>query len=153
MIVPTYAAMRGVFAAPAAVVSADGYLTFPGTAKLRTGGFTGLVTPTISAFATTITCNAGASDAVLGVHEYDWYLSQRTDVAASQCMTIAHGNPAKSGTVTITLIEAMVDRLLPGRTDEELLEDDSLAVIFRNVHLYVSRRSDRAYQWIRMVDP
>ena len=43
--------------------------------------------------------------------------------------------------------------LLPGLSGAGLLTDAALAVIFRNVHLYVSRRSDRAYQWIRMVAP
>ena len=49
MIVPSYGAFRGIFAAAGAVAAEDGQLTFPGTEKLRTGGFTGMATPTITA--------------------------------------------------------------------------------------------------------
>jgi protein involved in polysaccharide export with SLBB domain len=42
MIVPSFAAMRGTFAAPGAVVAADGYLAFPGVAYLRAAGFSSL---------------------------------------------------------------------------------------------------------------
>ena len=72
MIVPSFAAMRSTFAAPGAVVAADGYLTFPGVAYLRAAGFSSLVTPTITSYPITLTCNAGAPDAVPGVHEFDW---------------------------------------------------------------------------------
>lgn len=153
MIVPSYGAFRGIFAAAGAVVAADGHLTFPGTAKLRTGGFTGLVTPTITAYPISITCNAGAADAVAGVHEYDWWLSQRTSTAAVQPLLITHADPTKSGTVSININAGPIGVLLPGLSGAGLLTDAALATIFRNVHLYVSRRSDRAYQWIRMVDP
>ena len=153
MIVPTYGAFRGIFAAAGAVVAADGHLTFPGTAKLRTGGFTGLATPTITAYPISITCNAGAADAVAGVHEYDWWLSMRTSTAAVQPLLITHADPTKSGTVSININTVPIGVLLPGLSGAGLLTDAALAVIFRNCALYVSRRSDRAYQWIRMVDP
>ena len=153
MIVPSYGAFRVAFAAAGAVAAADGHLTFPGTAKLRTGGFTGLATPTITAYPLAITCNAEASDAVLGVHEYDWYLSQRTGTAASQCLTIEHDVPAKSGRVRINIVAGNVALILPGLSGAGLLTDAALATIFRNCALYVSRRSDRAYQWSRMVAP
>lgn len=151
MICPNYATMRAAFAVGGASVAADGHLEFPGTAKLRTGGFTGLATPTIAAYPFTITCNAGAADAVAGTHEYDWFLSQRTDVAASQYLEIIHSDPLKSGTVRIDIVDANVALLLPGLTGADLLTDASQAIIFANCHLYVSRRSDKAYQWIRLV--
>ena len=153
MIVPSYAAMRGTFAAAGAVVAADGYLTFPGTAKLRAAGFTGLVTPTITSYPITLTCNAGADDATPGVHEYDWWLSAKVEALASQPVVMTHANPAKSGTVSIALNSGNVALLLPGVSGAGLLTASALGLIFRNVHLYVSRRSDRAYQWIRMVAP
>ena len=153
MIVPSYGAFRGIFAAAGAVVAADGHLTFPGTAKLRTGGFTGLATPTITAYPISITCNAGSADAVAGVHEYDWWLSMRTATAAVQPLLITHADPTKSGTVSININAGPIGVLLPGLSGAGLLTDAALAALLRNVHLYVSRRSDRAYQWIRMVDP
>jgi hypothetical protein len=153
MIIPNYPTFRTVFAPAPGEVGADGYLIFPGTSKLRTGGFTGMVTPTISAYPFAITCNAEASDAVLGVHEFDWYLSQRTDVVANQYLTIEHDVPAKSGRVRLNIVNANVAKLLPGLSGAGLLTASSLSTIFRDVHLYVSRRSDRAYQWIRMVAP
>jgi hypothetical protein len=38
-------------------------------------------------------------------------------------------------------------------TGAGLITADALATIFRDCAIYVSRRSDRAYQWIRMVAP
>lgn len=150
MICPTYSVFRAVFALGGAATAADGMPEWP-VASLRAGGFTGLVTPTIAAYPFTITCNADAADAVLGVHEYDWYLSQRTDVAASQYLTIEHDVPAKSGRVRINTVGANVARLLPGLSGAQLLTTDAQSAIFRNVHLYVHRRSDDAIQWIRLV--
>lgn len=152
MILPNYPTFRDTFG-EGQEVGPDGFLIFPGVGSLRTGGFTGLVTPTIAAYPITITCNGGAADSVLGVHEYDWYLSQRTDIAANQYLTMIHADPTKSGTVRIALVDVNVAKLLPGLSGAALLTAASLSTIFRNVHLYVSRRSDRAYQWIRMVAP
>ena len=151
MIVPNYATMRAAFAAGGAAIAADGHLEFPGTAKLRTGGFTGLATPTIAAYPFTVTCNAGAADSVPGTHEYDWWLSHRTDDVASQYLQIIHNDPLKSGTVRIDIVDANVALLLPGLSGADLLTAESQAIIFANCHLYVSRRSDKAYQWIRLV--
>jgi len=153
MIVPSFAAMRGTFAAPGAVVAADGYLTFPGVAYLRAAGFSSLVTPTITSYPITLTCNAGAPDAVPGVHEYDWWASARTSTLAAQPFAMTHQDPTKSGTVSIALNAGNIAALLPGVTGAGLLTADALATIFRDCAIYVSRRSDRAYQWIRMVAP
>lgn len=152
MIVPTYSAFRATFGVAGDPLGADGHKVWRSN-LLRAGGFTGFATPTISAYPFALTCNAEAADAVLGVHEYSWYLSQRTDTVASQCLTIEHDVPAKSGRVRINIVGANVARILPGLSGADLLTASSLALIFKHVHLYVHRRSDNAYQWIRLVTP
>lgn len=152
MIVHTYSAFRATFGFAGDPLAADGHKVWrPGL--LRDAGFTGFVTPTIVAYPFALTCNAEAADAVLGVHEYDWYLSQRTDVAADQCLTIEHDVPAKSGRVRLNIVGPQVARILPGLSGADLLTASSQRLIFKHVHLYVHRRSDDAYQWIRLVTP
>lgn len=152
MILQRYQDLRAAFALAGAPIALDGFETWP-MAKLRAGAFTGLVTPTIAAYPIAITCNAGGADATPGVHEYDWYLSQRSDLVGGQYLSIVHPDPLKSGSVSLALELGNVARLLPGLTGPDLLADAALALIFKSVALYVSRRSDRAYQWIPLVAP
>lgn len=146
MIVQRYSDFRGLFALDGASAAADGLEEWP-VANLRSGGFTGLVTPTITSFPLTITCNGGAID---GGAAFDWYLSQRTDDPARQYLTITHTRPTKSGTVTIDINEDRVAALLPDVSGPALFEAGNLGLLMKNVALYVQRRSDKAYQWIKL---
>lgn len=114
--------------------------------------------PIFPRFPLTITCNNVANDAVSGVHEYDWYLSQRADhervvpiesppVHRRQYLTITHPNVARSGTVEIDINPSVVQELLPGYTATTLVARENLTIMLKYVHLYVQRRSDKAYQW------
>ena len=95
-----------------------------------------------------VSCNTGAADAAPGVDEYDWYLSQRSDDAAAQYLTIAQrsniGVNSYSGTVIVassTLAATHFD--LTSSADEP-----TLRALFKRSHLYVRRRSDGAIQWV-----
>lgn len=152
MIVQRYQDFRAAFALAGAAISLDGFETWP-TAKLRAAGFSSLATPTITAYPIALTCNAGAADTVPNTHEYDWYLSQRSDVVGGQYFAISMPDPSKSGSVSIALQAGNVAKLLPGLSGADLLTTSSLALLFKSVALYVSRRSDKAYQWIPFVAP
>jgi hypothetical protein len=52
--------------------------------------------------------------------------------------------------VEIDIVDANIAALLPGVSGAGLVSAASLAIIFRNVALYVQRRSDKAYQWIAL---
>ncbi len=146
MILHTYAAFRAQFALPGAAIANDGMEEWP-VAKLRSGGFTGLVTPTITAFPILMTCNSGAVD---GGAAFDWYLSQRTDVAADQYLTITQFDPTKSGSILVGITEVNVLKLLPDVDGITIAYPASLTALLKNVHLYVQRRSDQAIQWIKL---
>lgn len=146
MIVTNYASFRGTFALVGALIDFDGFEAWP-LAKLRSGGFTGLATPTISVFPFTMTVNGGAMD---GGAAYDWWLSQRTDAPAAQPLTIAQAALNKSGTVSIDVVSANVQALLPGVSSGDYAQGDNLALILKNCHIYVQRRSDKAIQWVTL---
>lgn len=118
-----------------------------------------------TAFPLQITVNNYADDAVAGVDEYDFYVMQRVDdwvwdpsaallrSPADQYLRITHEdpdnvNPRRSGTIYIDAIEANVAALLPTYlTYPTLPAVEDLRLLLRNVHVYVQRRSDKAYQW------
>jgi hypothetical protein len=157
VIIPFYAAFRPTFALAGAATAVDGFAEFPGTAKLRASGFTGLATPTIDSWPVRLTVNALAQDTVPGTHEFDWFLSQRSDLAASQYLVTSLYDPIGagftfSGTIEIDLVDANVARLLPGLSGDDLVTATSLALICRDVSVYVRRRSDGAYQWCRLYE-
>lgn len=148
MIVHTYAAFRAQFALPGATTANDGLPAWP-VAKLRAGGFTGLVTPIIAGFPLIVTCNAGVVD---GGIAFDWYLSQRTDITANQYFTVTQLTATKSGSIRISVNELNVLKLLPTATEFTVNNShpELLTPLLKNVHLYVQRRSDNAIQWIKL---
>jgi hypothetical protein len=154
MIFTRYQDFRAGFALVGAPIVADGFPEWPYT-EIRAGGFDDGLTiddPTdVNLFTTelNITCNAFASDAVAGVDDFDWFVSQRTDVVASQYFTVSAYAANKSGSITLTAVIANTATLLPAATElEDYTGDDSLKLLFRDVAVYVQRRSDKAYQWI-----
>lgn len=173
MIVSSYAAFRSTFADVGAITAFDGFLEWPGAALLRASGFTGTLQvqpyvggpwisfdgvafPTAQAFPDfpiVVTCNAGASDATYGVDEYDWYVSQRTDVEASQYLTVGRndlpGSTSRSGSIVIGVDATNRARLLPDHVGASYT-DAELTLLLKHVHVYVRRRSDGAYQWTKL---
>ena len=95
-----------------------------------------------------MTCNALANDAVPGADEFDWYLSQRTDAAAFQLLTISVYNPGggntASGTVTLFRTALSITEIGPVTAQTPQRAED----LFRHTYLYVRRRSDRSIQWV-----
>lgn len=115
---------------------------------------TGLAKPWIPLDAgspTRLTVNAYAADAVEDADEYDWYLSQRTDVAANQYLQLQRepndASGSYSGTVRLahtTLAETELDV-----TDGQPLTPVQTVRIFNSCYIYCQRRSDKK---IRFVD-
>jgi hypothetical protein len=174
MILSTYAAFRTAFADTGAPVAHDGFLEWPGEALLRTGGFDGTlaidissvwvafngiafpINQTFPSFPITLTCNAGASDTVYGTDEYDWYVSQRTDTAANQYLTVGRDDTpsssiSRSGSITLDYDPTNVARLLPDHSGASFTSSE-LPLLLRHVHVYVRRRSDGAFQWTKLYE-
>lgn len=141
---------------------ADGLPEFPGpqtrgTSLLRANGFDGgltLVSVQDSDFETRFTANVGAADAAMGTDEYDWWLSDRTEVSANRLLSLtqkaASGSSTYSGTVDVSLTALAVTALgisLPGT-----LTTQQLVHLFKYAHLYCRRRSDGAYQWVDLLE-
>jgi hypothetical protein len=110
-----------------------------------------------------VTCAAFVQDSVYGVHEYDWYVSQRRDVGrypalgatalvehAAQALLVTMNDPSSSSVIAIRPNAAALAVLLPGLAGAELLTASAFATLFRHCHLYARRRSDGAVQWARM---
>ena len=136
----------------------DGSPSWPVSAVRMTGsGFgdagstlTGIPTPYLGA-SFEVTCNAGANDAVLGVDEYDWYLSQSTDIPASKYLSIvqkpAVGLLSYSGSVQIVHTALAVSQLgLTIPPSQEVRH-----TLFRFADLYVRQRTDGAIQWVNLL--
>jgi hypothetical protein len=150
-VIANYTTFRAYFAT-AATLDVDGMEVWP-VANVRasgfTGGFTGIGAP-IQAFPITVSCNGGATDAADGT-TYAWFLSQRTEDTAAQWMSIVHSTAGTSGTVTISLTAKCVTDLgLASATAS--LTDDELQRIVKHCHLYCQRQSDKAIQWVDILD-
>lgn len=153
-IVTTYSAFRNTFATVVGLAN-DGLQIWP-YAKLDVVGFTDTWTiPDVlpsgfeSGTAWTITINGSANDAVAGVAEYYWYLSQRTDDVPNQYFTISHPDVlpnTRSGTVNIVL-SALGQTLYP------TMDSATILSLFTNVDLYVQRISDDAIQHKLLLEP
>lgn len=109
-----------------------------------------------------ITCTPSPSDqdAVSGVHEYDWYVYLRRDVArypiagsptlvehAAPPFLVSMPDPSASGRIQLVPNTSAVAALLPGLSGAALLTPAAWATLFQNVHVYCQRRSDKAIQW------
>ncbi len=126
----------GVEEWPIASVRASGF----------TGGFTGIARP-ITAFPLTVSVNALAVD---GGSAYNWYLSQRTDTASLQWISITQYSSTQSGTVTIALTAKCVTDTGIASTTASLTEDE-LREILKHCTLYVQRVSDNAIQLVQLL--
>jgi hypothetical protein len=142
MLVYRYTDMRAAFAA-APTIAADGYELWP-SANLQTATFTGIDTP-ITEFPITISVDSGAN----GSEVYHAYLSQRTDDAASQYLSIAVTS-GKSGSWDISLTSLAVDALgLDDPTDS--LNLSQLTQALKYVTLYTSKISDQTIRYVELL--
>lgn len=155
MILPRYEAFRPAFAVPAAPTDIDGLPVWP-VANLRINGFTNTFTypvtwalppdPQPSDPATmTVTCNAQRTDVTDGT-TYFWYLSQRTDDATKQALSVTQPDGTKSGTIVISTT-TQAPKLVPGFDYTSI---DGIAQLFRHTYLYVQRQSDQAIQYVNL---
>lgn len=156
MIFVRYQDFRPGFAEAGAPLVADGFPEWP-YAKLRSGGFSNSFAFSSGAnqFPMDVTCNAFAADATLSDDDFDWYVSQRTDLTGNQYFTVDPFAANKSGSITIDVVDATVKALIPSLVGlnasdlrAALANQAHLKLLFRDVAFYVSRRSDKAYQWI-----
>lgn len=146
-------------------IDPDGVEQYPGpfgdTNKVRSGGFdggfSGVPTP-YGGVAFEVTVNATAADSVYGVHEYRWYLSQRTDDSTKQYLSIASKTPTEgntySGTMSIVHSTLAYTDLGPGLSADEFkdaMTPDLIIEIFRHCHLYCQRISDGSLQWVDLL--
>jgi len=131
----------------------DGLETWP-TQSLRINGFNntlaGVRKPGVAGIPMVVTANNYQADAVFNADEYDWYLSQRSDLAANQAFTIVQrpnvGFVSFSGTVHIALLFAKF-----GKLGNERFSPSDIIRFFKHTHLYVQRRSDKAIQWVDLL--
>lgn len=138
----------------------DGYESWPvDLVRLPGSGFgnagstlTGLpkTPPFYSHSSYTISCNAGAADAVPGTDEYDWYVSQRTDDPTIQAISVdpapLSGGDSFSGSVVLTFEPSLLNLAAPPD-----LDSGDIVRVFKNVHVYVQRKSDKAIQWVDLL--
>lgn len=151
MIYNRYTDFRAVFATSSTPRANDGLEVYP-AANVRaggfTGGFSGLTRPLT--FPLTVSCNGlGVDTLVAGppavyIHEYDWYLSQRTEVDADKYLYLESFSDSQSGTVILGLTSLASTRY-------PTLDEDALNALFRHCALYVQRRGDKAIQWIDLL--
>ena len=140
---------------PGGAVGADGVEVWP-VANVRAGSFGGAIASAafashgVVAWPIVLTVNALAQDASPAYDEqYDWYVSQRTDDAASQYLVVSPVAKS-SGSISIAYDPTNTAKLLPGIATPS--DDNSIALLFKHVHVYCRRRSDGAIDWVRLAD-
>lgn len=150
---PNYTTFRFRFSVTGIIDPITGYEEWP-EANVNTAGFNTLtVQRPITTGAFHITCNAavpgnttsGVADAVLGVADYNWWISLRSDDPALQAITVVQDDPTKSGTLlfgfNLPLAKTLVnndDLLLTTPLTDEL----TIYTLYRNVWVYAQRVSD-----------
>jgi hypothetical protein len=160
MIVTNFPTFRRVFKKIGGAADIHGWDEFD-PAQMRAGGFTGLVveddTPGSSArpfhgWPIYCTVNGYATDTVVKVDEYDWYVSQKTDDVDKQLISVNRHDVidgyqyppidgSRSGTIRLALSP------LGAQDYNQMSYEDQLAV-FKHVYVYVHRISDHAIQMV-----
>ena len=151
---------------------------FSGTVVATTQGgqpfVSGLIGPLVNpalfasgdpVFPISVTCNAGAVDAVPTVHDFKWAVLMRAEPGKHPVLgspvpqetfisqlifQVTHANPLASGTIQIALNTGPAALLLPGLSGAALLTADAFQIMCKNVFVYVSRKSDHAFQVYRL---
>lgn len=158
MICPNYSVFRSQFATTT-TRAADGYEVW-NAGLIRTHSFDDGIAGIYSSeanqqFPISLTVNGYAADAVASTDEYDWYVSQRTDVAASQYLAVtAYPNLAGStysGSIRLSLTAFAIAELdLDDGT--ELDGADLVKRVLSRVYVYVQRRSDDSIQYVELYE-
>jgi hypothetical protein len=141
MIIENYSTFR-TLANPGGPLAADSLPEFD-PANMRKLGFNGGITGNpLTSFPIELTCNAYATDAVDGVDEYDWFVSQQTSVVANKPFAVYRLDTGgtRSGSIGLDL-SAWAATEYPTPFDLS-----SIQVLFFAVDIYVIRRSDGAIQ-------
>lgn len=163
MILPSYTTFRALFA-PGAPPDVAGWETWPLSSVFYPPGEPGfnLTLPTdLSPFTLAISVNSpgpglvGDDDPVAGVDLFDWYVSQRSDSQAGPFKVYAwHDYPSdfvagntKSGTIILELRPSYYFA-----TSGFVIPPDNLAAVYRDVFVYVRRRSNGHIMWGNLLE-
>jgi hypothetical protein len=157
MIVPSYNLFRAMFA-PGASPGPGGWEAWPGSSVIYPPGEAGfnLRLPTdLTPQTVILSVNStgpgldGADDATPWVDEFDWYVSQRTEIAGQQPLNVRSYNQAhlnlsntKSGTIYLSPLRYVDFSLVP-----PAVRSEDLANVYRDVFVYVRRRSNGHIMW------
>ena len=109
---------------------------------------TGVAAPVSVAGGSDLTANAGASDAAAYTDDYDWFVSQQTQVHASRFLDVSEvtesdGLTPISGTINIAASAVAVSEFT---IDAAGFTAEQLANVYRDSYAYVMRLSDGAIQ-------
>lgn len=143
MIIPTWSQFRAAFAVPLAPIANDGLPEWP-AANVDQPGFVNSITfeDPIS-FPWFIEVDPGP-DAVSGVDQFDWWLSQRSDVVSHQYWQLQRNDdlPVVTNSGRIKLVPtALAISLYPDGFDIA-----AQLVLFKNLDLYALRKADGLIQ-------
>jgi len=137
--------------------AADGLEVWPAE-QVFASGFVSIVgiyaSDSNQLFPHTLSVNALTSDSVKGTDEYEWYLSQRTDDSEGQFLSLTKYDPnptaqSFSGSAVFDLTALGTDEFEPD-DDGNVSGVDNIKRLYRNVHLYVKRKSDGAILWVNL---
>lgn len=102
-----------------------------------------LVVPGGPSLAQVISVNEQANDAATEIDEFDWYLSCRTDDPDRWLMTLGRADgPAVTRSGTVWLSPTPLAERYGVTAEEPMASLDAAAIIFRDVRIYVRRRSN-----------
>lgn len=149
MIIENYSTFR-VLANPGGAIGVDGLTEFD-PMNMRKNGFDGGIkfSSSIGNSPIVLTCNDETPDAVAGVDEFDWYVSQRTSVQANKPLTVDRFDdlPTNSWSGRIRLdLRAWAAIEYP-----DPYELETVKVLFFAIDVYAIRRSDGAIQRIDLM--
>lgn len=158
MILSQYTDMRAAFA-PGAPPALGGFETWPIASVVYSPGLPGfnlLLPPDLTQVGLYLCVNgttagqAGADDATPFADEFDWYVSQRTD-GLGKPFDVLSWNQAnqgqantKSGTIVLVLRDG---QYLDSTVTPPLIRSENFSAVYRDVEVYVRRRSDGAIMW------
>jgi hypothetical protein len=140
-IISSYAVFRALFADAGAPVALDGLAEWS-YALVRANGIPEFIgVQQVAPLTLLVTINDGAADAVPGVDEFDFWVSQRTSDPAGFPFEVSRTDPLfGSGSIYLS-ISAWAEALYP-----EPFEDRTIPLLWRDVWVYCRRRSDGAIQ-------
>ncbi len=142
VIISDYSTFR-MLANPGGSFASDGLPEFD-PSKMRANGFDDGIEVAAVSFPLAISCNGGIPDTSFDVDEYDWYVSQRTNVEENRPFVVSRSDTfdtSYSGTILLEQSVWCADEY-PDPFDLE----SSVQTLFFGVDIYVIRRSDGAIQ-------